>query len=77
MSAVDLVGRGCRALVAREFWLSGKLVNAFCIVFIEDDRGESWSISLDDEDYTWKLERSQEVPRPGTSDGDGGFFGTR
>ncbi len=49
-------------LVAREFWLSGRLVNDLTAVFIGDDRGAAWKVFLDDEDYTWKAEPEADVP---------------
>jgi hypothetical protein len=60
-------------LVAREFWLSGHLVNAVCAVFIEDDLGDVWKLFLDDEDYTWKVEHEHEARRPGVVEGDDEF----
>ena len=70
MDTPAFVGRRCRAIVAREFWLSGRLVDHLCVVFLTDDAGDNWQLYLDDEDHTWKVEQTDVVPRPGTVEGD-------
>jgi hypothetical protein len=64
MEEAALVGRRCTALVAREFWLGGRLVDEFCAIFLEDDHKNVWKLYLDDEDYSWKWKREQEMPKP-------------
>jgi hypothetical protein len=73
MNIPAFLGRRCRALVAREFWLSGALVSHLCAVFLTDDAGDSWQIYLDDEDHTWKVEQTDSAPHPGTVEGDAEF----
>ncbi len=70
MEEAALVGRRCKALVAREFWLDGRLVDEFCAIFLEDDHKNVWKLYLDDEDYSWKWEHAQEMPKPGVTIGD-------
>jgi hypothetical protein len=43
------------------------------VVFLTDDVGDKWQLFLDDEDYTWKVEQTDVVPRPGTVEGDSEF----
>lgn len=73
MDQASLVGRRCKKLVAREFWLSGRMVDEYCAIFIEDDHGDAWKLCLDDENNTWELERVEETPLAGTVEGDSEF----
>jgi hypothetical protein len=73
MKAATPIGRRCTGLATREFWLSGRLVDEFCAIFLWDDDGDTWKIFLDDEDNTWKLEQTQDAPVTGTADGDDQF----
>jgi hypothetical protein len=70
MNEAALVGRRCESLVAREFWRSGRQVDEFCAIFLEDDHGNVWKLYLDDEDDTWKWDQEHELPTPGMSEGD-------
>lgn len=62
MSTVEwLTGARLQGLVAREFWLSEELVDAFCVVFVKTEKGIcrlSWN---DDPDW-WELKETKEFP---------------
>jgi hypothetical protein len=73
MKPATPIGRRCTGLATREFWLSGRLVDEFCAIFLWDNGGDTWKIFLDDEDNTWKLEQTQDAPAPGTDVGDDQF----
>lgn len=73
MPQQELIGRRICKCVAREFWHSGRLVSGVGVVFVQDDRGEVWKVFLDDEDYTWKVERGCEVPSPESDERDTKF----
>ena len=73
MESADLIGRRCKGLVAREFWRSGRMVDEFCAVFLEDDHGDAWKFYLDDEECSWKFEQVREVPAAGMTEGDTEF----
>ena len=70
MEKAALIGRRCKALVAREFWLDGRLVTEVSALFLQDDKKDVWKIYLDDEDYSWKLKRVQVMPKLGAITGD-------
>jgi len=64
----EIIGRKCETLVAREFWFCGELVTPLCVVFIGDNKGDRWKLYLDDEDNTWKIEKTDENPNDLESD---------
>ena len=65
-------GRDCTSLVAREFELHGELVSRFVCVFLGTKDG-AFKIYLDDESLCWKLEATDENPRPSDVEGDADF----
>lgn len=73
MKPATPIGRRCTGLATREYWLSGRLIDEFCTIFLWDDDGDTWKIFLDDEDSTWKLEQTKDSPVTGTADGDDQF----
>ena len=59
--------------MARQFWLSERIIRELCVVFLVDDTGDRWKLYVDDEHHKWKMDQTEDVPSPGTVDGDAEF----
>ena len=69
---MNISGWILESVVVREFWLDGRF-DADCVTFIRGVGGAVAKVFLDDEDYTWKVEETEENPGPNDVEGDGNF----
>lgn len=64
----------CTSLLAREFWLDGKLDCPCCCLFIGYEDGSWKRVLYDVEAYNWVFEDSDEIPNINEPLGDESFY---
>jgi len=66
------IGKTIKRVAAGEFWFEGELSCPCCPIYIEDEDGKCWKLSLNDENYEWDLLASSDsFPRIGNVIDDG------